>query len=202
VILARSFIQIPTGQHIARGIPCPIEKENITVHHFKWDQSVFDRSKYMVWLYSMQGEPWFMEPFRFLKYAGPQKKIDLNDPKLEAFWPCLQRNDASEINVINDCYDVANHIPRKNKGIELINEDNKNILVNSNRGKKIQIDQFGANVYQNCSGQKTLKQVIDESLSADVPGGRSITDVERGLQYFLRDLVSAGYLSMVVNDDK
>jgi hypothetical protein len=197
VILARCNLKIPTGQHIARGVACPLDEVNVAVHHFKWDASVFDRSRYMVWLYSMQGEPWFMEPRRFLNYAGSDRKLDLSDPALEAFWPCIHRKGKSDTKIMNGCGDPLRYIPEKNISVTVSHENENTILVNQDNGRKFRVDKIVGMLWDKCDGSRLMHEILTEVLATTIKTSMSWEDAEKALQYIIRELAGTEFLHNV-----
>jgi hypothetical protein len=61
--------------------------------------------------------------------------------------------------------------------------------------KRIQIDENGSKIWNLCSGDSTLIQIMSTVCSYSMHADKSIVDSERGIQYFLRDLSTAGFLS-------
>lgn len=93
VVFARASVRIVEGQHQAvTGVGCPEDGLNIVVHHFKWDASVVERTRYMAWKNALEGNWYFLQQRRFLKFIEAHGRIPLDDPRLTVSRPPYRRS--------------------------------------------------------------------------------------------------------------
>ncbi len=202
IALARASTPIVEGQHSAQGRGCPEEDTVINIHHFKWDDTVVDRMRYYVWQYSLEAQWYVMEGLRFLRHVRANGgRINLEDAKLEAFWPRFSResprHERQPEEVPSIVADPVFFVPNRSRDIQLSKVDNQAILAGGHI--RITIDPLFEKIWNLCDGSRTTGDISD-GLITETDARQNA--MELSIQKGILELYKLGALSSGRGDRK
>jgi hypothetical protein len=163
VTLARASVNLTAGHHRAlNGRACPNNICSTIVHHFKWDSTCIDRTRYMADVYQRGRFSCVSESLRVLDYLDKNKgKIKIDDPALEAYWPIFNRTSSSTESGLESIYHDPNNVtPVKQSHLKIKKSSESNYLVTVNNDHVLAFNQSTMVTFDLCDGQRNVAEIV------------------------------------------
>ncbi|GMR06029.1 MAG: hypothetical protein BMS9Abin25_0610 [Gammaproteobacteria bacterium] len=195
IVLARAHIELTGGHHNAlSGTGCPAEECSAIVHHFKWDSTCIERSKYVNRMQKKAGKSWAIDSERILHYLESNRmKIPVDDPILDAYWPMYKRKahvaDTGLDSIFSDPIKIIPRILTSSKIKELSKTE---YLVSNPGGASLKLNHSSMMIFNLCNGRNSVSDIVSITREAYPTAWSSI---ENHVQSALRSFYAMGLLS-------